>query len=171
MAEGVNHEIGFQALKFMLLYCYDLEVKHITAYAFKYFDNFRRKPEEVQKLMDLMMEKMQLLKENESLLHHKQVRVHIAGNLELLNPSLRDEAKRLMELTAGYSKAVFTVCFAYTSPDEIVHAVQESCQENCNEIEDQTKDLSLNLVDIEKHIYMTIAPYPDILIGHWGRVA
>ncbi|GLT41886.1 hypothetical protein SLA2020_159180 [Shorea laevis] len=76
-----------------------------------------------------------------------------------------------MEVTAGYSKAVFAVCFAYTSTDEIVHAVRESCEENCNEIEDQTKDVSLNLVDIEKHIYMTIAPYPDILIGRRERIA
>ncbi|GLT41885.1 hypothetical protein SLA2020_159170 [Shorea laevis] len=72
MAQGVSHEIGFQALMFIFLYCYDLEGKHVTANAFS-IDNFRRKPEEVQKLMDLMMEKMQLLKENESLLHHKQV--------------------------------------------------------------------------------------------------
>ncbi|GLT41892.1 hypothetical protein SLA2020_159220 [Shorea laevis] len=168
MAEGVGHDVGFQALMFMLLYCHDLGVKYITVYAFT-IDNFRVKPEEVQRPMDLMMEKIKLLRENESFVHQKQVRVHSAGNLELLDPSLRDAAKRLMEVTASYSKVVVTFCVAYTSTDEIVHAVRESCEEKCNQIEDQAKDVKLNLMDVEKQMYMVIAPDPDILIRTAGE--
>ncbi|GLT85907.1 hypothetical protein SLE2022_040790 [Rubroshorea leprosula] len=168
MPEGVGHGVGFQALMFMFLYCHDLGVKYITVYAFS-IDNFRRKPEEVQMLMDLMMEKIKLLRENESFVHQKQVTVHIAGNLELLDPSLRDAAKRLMEVTAGYSKVVVTLCVAYTSTDEIVHAVRESCEEKCNQIEDQAKDVKLNLMDVEIHMYMAIAPDPDMLIRTAGE--
>ncbi|GLT85905.1 hypothetical protein SLE2022_040770 [Rubroshorea leprosula] len=168
MAEGVGHEVGFQTLKSVIVFCLELGVKCVTAYAFS-IDNFRRKPEEVQKLMDLMMEKMKHLTERESFVHQKQVRIHIAGNLQLLNPPLRDAAKRLMEVTAGYSKAVLTICIAYTSSNEIVHAVRESCEEKRNSIEDQTKDVSLDLADIEKHMYMAIVPDPEIVIRTSGE--
>ncbi|GLT41889.1 hypothetical protein SLA2020_159200 [Shorea laevis] len=106
----------------MSVFCMGLGVKCITTYAFS-IANFRRKSEEVQKLMDLMTEKMKLLAEDENFVHEKEVRIHIAGDLELLNPPLKDAAKRLMEVTIGYSKVVLTIYITYTSSNEIVHAV------------------------------------------------
>ncbi|GLT85906.1 hypothetical protein SLE2022_040780 [Rubroshorea leprosula] len=106
---------------------------------------------------------MKLLTEDENFVHQKKVRIHIAGDLKLLNPPLMDATKRLMEVTTGYSKVVLTICIAYTSDNEIVHAVRESCEEKRNLIEDQTKDVSLDLVDIEKPMHMAITPDPDIV--------
>ncbi|XWS60321.1 hypothetical protein CRYUN_Cryun07bG0026000 [Craigia yunnanensis] len=54
-----GHDAGFWALMFMFMYCYELGVKYVTAYAFS-IDNFKRKPEEVQRLMDLMLQKVDL---------------------------------------------------------------------------------------------------------------
>ncbi|XP_022726883.1 dehydrodolichyl diphosphate synthase 6-like [Durio zibethinus] len=166
--EGAGHDAGAFALLCLLVNCYELGVKYLSAYAFS-IDNFRRKPNEVQKIMDLLRESITLLTR---IAKHLPVRVHFAGNLALLSADLRDAALRLMEATAGYSKFVFTICVCYTYSDEIIHAVQESCQEKCNHIQEirgidacghQDENL-IKLADIEKHMYMAIAPDPDILI-------
>ncbi|XWS63189.1 hypothetical protein CRYUN_Cryun06bG0074400 [Craigia yunnanensis] len=175
--EGAGHDAGALALLYLLVYCYELGVKYLTAYAFS-IDNFKRKPNEVKKIMDLLKETITLLTR---IAKHRPVRVHFAGNLELLSADLRDAARRLMEATADYSKFVFTICICYSYTDEIIHAVQESCQEKCDHIQeirgidasggykvedgDNHQDENLiRLVDIEKHMYMAIAPDPDILI-------
>ncbi|ONH97282.1 hypothetical protein PRUPE_7G181400 [Prunus persica] len=59
---------------------------------------------------------------------------HKAGYLALMS-ILRDAAEKAMKATANNSKAVLLICVAYTSCDEIVHAVQESCNEKGNEIQ------------------------------------
>ncbi|KAB2087890.1 hypothetical protein ES319_A04G135700v1 [Gossypium barbadense] len=159
LEEGAGHDAGAMALLKLIIYCYELGVKYITAYAFS-IDNFRRKPSEVQKIMDLLKE------------------FNFAGNLELLNAELRDEACKLMGATAEYSKFVVTICVCYCCTDDIVHSVEESCREKCyyhsyigdshdDDKDDDDKDDErhmINLVDIEKNMYMAVTPDPDILI-------
>ncbi|KAH0970978.1 hypothetical protein GBA52_023134 [Prunus armeniaca] len=210
VAEG--HKAGYLALMSILRYCYELGVKYVTVYAFS-IDNFKRRPEEVQTLMDLLQEKIEVLLEKERLL--------------LL--------KKAMKATANNSKAVLLICVAYTSCDEIVHAVQESCNEKRNEIQalngtkvsngvtygvekgekingvmecdvhkscngsldgkaaldtrgevasricngliedvQESEKLphkipNVKLVDVEKHLYMAVAPDPDIMIRTSGE--
>jgi len=63
LPETEGYRIGFFALMSILKYCHELGIKHITIFAFS-IDNFRRRPEEVQFIMDLMHEKMQGLLED-----------------------------------------------------------------------------------------------------------
>ncbi|XVE93064.1 hypothetical protein REPUB_Repub01dG0157900 [Reevesia pubescens] len=175
--EGAGHDAGALALLYLLVYCYELGVNYLTVYAFS-IDNFKRKPIEVEKLMDLLKDSITFFTR---IAKHHPLRIHFAGNLELLSADLRDAAKRLMEATAHNSKFVLTICVCYACSDEIIHAVQDSCQEKCNQIHeiggiDATGDLRgengdshqgenlIKLVDIEKNMYMGIAPDPEILI-------
>lgn len=253
LAEGSGHKAGYLALMSMLRYCYELGVKYVTVYAFS-IDNFKRQPEEVQHVMDLLLEKIEGLLEKESIVNQYGIRVYFIGNLKLLSEPVRVAAEKAMKASANNTKAVLLVCVAYTSCDEIVHAVQESCKAKRNEIqapsstnisngvtegmeegkkktnglvmhdvEDSCKDRSygsesvdtngicneaisdviqgshqdkwdgveittckhlaggvelnnnqrevptINLVDIEKHMYMAVAPDPDILIRSSGE--
>lgn len=167
-----GYDAGALALLYLIIYCMELGVKYVTAYAFS-IDNFRRHPEEVQKIMDLTMESVMLLT---WISKFRLVRVHFAGNLQLLNADIQDAVKRLMESTAGYNNLVLTICFCYTCSDEILHAVKESCKEKwddgigimgCDEGNDYEQ--LIKVVDIEKHMYMAIAPDPDILIRTGGE--
>ncbi|TYH77912.1 hypothetical protein ES332_D04G188000v1 [Gossypium tomentosum] len=157
LEEGAGHDAGAMALLNLIIYCYELGVKYITAYAFA-IDNFRRKPNEIAK--------------------HHPIRVNFAGNLELLNAELRDEARKLMGATAEYSKFVVTICVCYCCTDDIVHSVEKSCREKhyyhsyIEDSHDDDKDDAdkdderhmIKLVDIEKNMYMAVTPDPDILI-------
>ncbi|XP_059642712.1 dehydrodolichyl diphosphate synthase 6-like [Cornus florida] len=176
LKEGAGHKAGYSALMSMLKYCYELEVKYITIYAFS-IDNFKRRPEEVQDVMDLMQEKIEGLVKEESIVNQYGVRVYFIGNLKLMNEPVRVAAEKAMRATANNTRAVLLICVAYTSSDEIVHAVQQSCQDQeaiqasngvINE-EKQEKHHAIKLVDLGKHMYMSVAPDPDILIRTSGE--
>lgn len=188
LEEGSGHKAGFLALMSLLKYCYELGVKYTTIYAFS-IDNFRRRPEEVQYVMDLMLEKIEGLLKEESIVNQFGVRVSFVGNLKLLNEPVRVAAEKVMIATANNTKTRLLICVAYTSSDEIVNAVQESCREKWHGIkalngmkndeiqaldgemseEFQEKNLDIKLVDLEKNMYMAIAPDPDILIRSSGE--
>jgi len=200
MAEGAGHKAGYFALMKMLYYCYELGVKHVTVYGFS-IDNFKRCPEEVHSLMDIFLEMIEELLKEKSIVSHYGVRIYIIGNLKLLSEPVRVAAERAMAATANNTKAAFLICVAYTSYDEIVHAVQESCMAKSNEIEalnaskvissvagveedekingvieedeeSKKKQLvlpTIKVLDIEKHMYMSVAPEPDLLIRTSGE--
>lgn len=190
LEEGAGHKAGFTSLMSMLKYCYELGVKYATVYAFS-IDNFKRKPEEVQTVMDLMQEKIEGLLKEESIVNQYGIRVYFIGNLNLLNEPVRVAAENAMRATAKNTKCALLICVAYTSTDEIVHAVQESCLDKweakaSNGVENDKKGeiqvvngvereekheehRAIQLVDIEKHLYMSVAPDPDILIRTSGE--
>ncbi|XP_016509388.2 dehydrodolichyl diphosphate synthase CPT3-like [Nicotiana tabacum] len=183
MAVGNGYRAGFMAVMSMLKYCYVLGVKYMTIYAFS-IDNFKRRPEEVQYLMDLMLEKIEGLLHKESVVNQYGVRVHFVGNLKLLTEPVRVAAEKAMQATADNTNSTLLICVAYSSTDEIVHAVESSCQEKWNEIQElnanqpqnveETKEIRelnqiIKLVDIERHMYMRLAPDPDMLIRTSGE--
>ncbi|KAJ8554427.1 hypothetical protein K7X08_025105 [Anisodus acutangulus] len=133
LLDGDGHRAGFSVLINMLRYCYELGVKYITVYAFS-IDNFKRRPEEVVSLMKLMQDKIDELTKEESIVNRLGIRIYFKGNLKLLSDPVRLAAERAMVKTAGNSRAVLSICVAYTSTDGIVHAVQESCEEKWDEI-------------------------------------
>lgn len=167
LIEGAGHRIGFTSLMSMLKYCYELGVKYVTIYAFS-IENFKRSPEEVQTLMDLMEEKIKGLIEEESIVNQYGVRVYFIGNLKLLSKPVRLAAERAMEATAKNSRAVLSICIAYTSTDEILNAVCESCEEKWDEKGGNEKDM-IGVKDIEGHMYMAVTPDPDVIIRTSGE--
>lgn len=132
LEEGAGYKAGFLALLSMIKYCYKLGVKYIAIYAFS-IDNFRRRPQEVQYVMDLMHEMIQGLLKEQSIVNQHGVEVFFVGNLELLNEPVRIAAEKVMAATAKNTDAMLLVCVVYTSSDEIVHSVQESCKDKWGE--------------------------------------
>ncbi|OAY60983.1 dehydrodolichyl diphosphate synthase CPT3 [Manihot esculenta] len=134
MKEGAGHRAGFLALISLLKYCYELGVKYVTIYAFS-IDNFKRSPDEVKDLMDLLLEKIEELLSDESIVNQYGVRIYFIGNLMLLSEPVRIAAEKVMKATANNTNYTLLICIAYTSRDEIVHAVQVSCKNKEEEIQ------------------------------------
>ena len=185
MKEGAGHKLGFAALMSMLRYCYELNVKYVTIYAFS-IDNFKRRPEEVKSLMELIREKIEGLIREESIVNQYGVRVHFIGDLKLLDETVRVAAEKAMAATCGNSNAVLSICIAYTSTNEIVNAVQQSCEEKWDEFRmldscggayglaryvgiGENGENLIGLEDIERHMYMKVGPAPDIVIRTSGE--
>uniref|UniRef100_A0A7N0THC4 Alkyl transferase n=1 Tax=Kalanchoe fedtschenkoi TaxID=63787 RepID=A0A7N0THC4_KALFE len=181
LSYGMGHRAGYVALMNLLKYCYRLGVKYVTVYAFS-IDNFKRPPEEVQNLMQLLQEKIESLLKAESIVHKYGIRVHFIGNLKLLDESVRLAAEKAMKATACHNKAVLSICIAYTSTNEVLHAVQVSCRGACSVAQstngsiegvgfgmEKQENQIISLVDIEKRMYMAVAPDPDIVIRSSGE--
>ncbi|KAK3218420.1 hypothetical protein Dsin_012390 [Dipteronia sinensis] len=206
LEEGAGHKDGFSSLMSILNYCYELGVKYVTIYAFS-IENFKRQPSEVQNLMDLLLDKINGLLKEQSIVNQYGIRVYFIGNLKLLSDPVRVAAEKVMMATANNTNAVLLVCVAYTSGDEIVHAIQYSCKQKLDENQAVNADKAcnsvingingscdekdeaeaskgcrieqkekiqgehpiMNSVDIEKHMYMAVAPDPDVLIRSSGE--
>nr|AKS12206.1 cis-prenyltransferase III [Hevea brasiliensis] len=180
LPEGGGHKAGFLALLNVLTYCYELGVKYATIYAFS-IDNFRRKPHEVQYVMNLMLEKIEGMIMEESIINAYDICVRFVGNLKLLDEPLKTAADKIMRATAKNSKFVLLLAVCYTSTDEIVHAVEESSKDKlksneiCNDgngdcvikIEEMEPYSGIKLVELERNTY--INPYPDVLIRTSGE--
>ncbi|KAJ6405751.1 hypothetical protein OIU84_013668 [Salix udensis] len=173
LSEAAGYRIGLLALISCVKYCSELGVRYATFYAFS-IDNFKRRSDEIQPLMDLFLEYIEGLMKEGSIVSRYGIRVYFKGNLKLFSEPVRLAAENAMLATAHNSKLFLIVCLAYTSTDEIVHAVQESCEEKwggailLNENEKNEGESFVKVTDIDKNMYMAIAPEPDILIRTSG---
>ncbi|CAH9122577.1 unnamed protein product [Cuscuta epithymum] len=184
----IPHHIAF-ILDGNRRYCHELGVKYVTIYAFS-IDNFKRRPDEVQCLMDLMLNKVEGLLRYEAALNQYGVRVVFIGNLRLLDKRLRASAEMAMDATRSNSSIVLLICVAYTSTDEMLHAAQVCCRDKrgrlkLSEVHHRRRQRSGNggavmleeavaergfaLVDLEKHMQMGLAPEVDILVRTSGE--
>ncbi|PWA49660.1 Di-trans-poly-cis-decaprenylcistransferase-like protein [Artemisia annua] len=169
LIDGAGYRAGYSTLMSMVRYCYEMGVKHVTFYAFS-IDNFKRDPEEVQTLMELMEEKIERLINDEIIVSQYGVKVRFIGNLKLLSKSARLAAERAMDATSMNNNIVLSICVAYTSTDEILHAVQESCDKTWHENRGSDDGLRrLDVSDIERHMYMGVVPDPDVIIRTSGE--
>lgn len=160
-----GHRAGFVSVTYLLQYCKEIGVPYVTLYAFG-ADNFRRGPEEVKCLMDLMLEKVELTIDQANSGTLNGVRVIFAGDLNSLNERFRAAAQRLMEITEKNRGLMVVVCVAYSTSQEIVHAVRESCVKKCD---DGDGPVVLEVSDIEECMYTSVAvPDPDLVIRTGG---
>nr|CAD1825837.1 unnamed protein product [Ananas comosus var. bracteatus] len=164
--QGTGHRVGFKALTSTLQYCYEMGVKYVTVYAFS-IDNFKREPAEVQSLMDLMKEKIDELLNRESIVSKYGIRINFWGNLNLLTEPVRLAAMKAMTATAKNTGPVLSICVAYTSTNEIMHAVEKAWEEKRKEIEQM--DSAISVGDLERHLYTANCPDPDIVIRTSGE--
>ncbi|XP_072977731.1 dehydrodolichyl diphosphate synthase CPT3 isoform X1 [Typha angustifolia] len=179
--KGSGHRVGFTALTSSLQYCYEMGVKYVTVYAFS-IDNFKREPSEVQSLMDLMREKIDELLKRESIVSKYGIKINFWGNLNLLTEPVRLAAMRAVKSTANNMGPVLSVCVAYTSTNEIVHAIELACaerrsraQQGCEsgnydaEVKGNDMDHEISVAELEQHLYTADCPDPDIVIRTSGE--
>ncbi|KAL3634199.1 hypothetical protein CASFOL_021253 [Castilleja foliolosa] len=165
LKEGMGYRAGFFPLMTLLKYCYELSVKCITIYAFS-IDNFKRRPHEVDYVIDLMIDKIEGLLKEVKTVNRYGVRVLFIGNLKLLHEHFRIAAEKVMRATANNKQSVLFICVAYASTDEIVHAAQECCEDKRAH---EGREI-IKLADVERHMYMGTAPDVDIVVRTSGEM-
>ncbi|KAJ0980447.1 hypothetical protein J5N97_008702 [Dioscorea zingiberensis] len=150
--QNIGYRKGFSALLPILQYSVEMGVKYVTVYAFS-IDNFKRSSDEVQSLMDLMKEKIDELSKKESIVKKYGIRINFWGDMKLLNETVRLAAEELMAATAENTGPVLSVCVAYTSTCEIIHAVQEFCSERRSyHLQGAHSKGLVSVVDLEQHL-------------------
>ena len=141
VADG--HRSGYDKLEETLRWCCELGVHGVTVYAFS-IENFKRSAEEVGALMSLTTEKLRKMSEEDNLIQKRGVRVRIVGDLSRVSDELRTAMRHVMRMTQGNSKHTLTVCFSYTSRNEIASSVRrlaDACADGRLEPDDVSTDL------------------------------
>ena len=154
---AVGHKKGVDALKSAMRACDDFGVKYLTVYAFS-TENWNRKPEEVNFLMDLLA---QTIKNELKEMDENNVVISFIGDIKKLSEKLQKILKNAEETTKNNTGVNLQIAFNYGSRDEIVHAVKNIISEGITEITEET---------ISSHLYTKNIPDPDLLIRTGGEM-
>ena len=154
---AIGHKKGVDALKTTMRACDDFGIKYLTVYAFS-TENWNRKPEEVNFLMDLLG---QTLKNELKEMHENNVVISFLGDLTKLSDSLQKILSNAVETTKNNTGVNLQIAFNYGSRNEIVHALQSIVDEGITEINEEV---------ISNHLYTKSIPDPDLLIRTGGEM-
>ena len=120
-----GHQMGFEKLRRVLLWCFELGVKEVSVYAFS-MDNFSRSKEEVDYLMDLAESKLENLCDEGGFVMKRKIKIKICGEMELLRPSLQRVIQRVESKTSHHNGGTFNVLLAYSSKREVSRAMERA---------------------------------------------
>lgn len=155
----MGHKKGVDALKNTLKACHKFGIKYLTVYAFS-TENWNRDKSEVDFLMGLLAQTIK----NELLeLDENKVKINFIGNLEALNPSLKQILDEAVEKTKNNKGVRLQIAFNYGSRNEITNAVK-------NMMADGVKAQDVSEEMISKYLYTSDIPDPDLLIRTGGEM-
>ena len=158
----IGHKEGVVALKKTLRAADELGIKFVTVYAFS-TENWNRKPEEVNFLMDLLGN---TLKNELEEMHKNNIVINFIGDIGMLKPSLKEILENATNKTKNNNGVNLQIAFNYGSRNEIILA--------CKKIAEKVNKKELNIEDINETIfnnmlYTAQIPDPDILIRTGGE--
>lgn len=163
LPSAIGHKKGVDALKKTVYACDDFGIKYLTVYAFS-TENWNRKPEEVDFLMNLLGKTIQ----NElNELNDNGVVISFLGDLTKLSPKLQEILYHAIDVTKDNKGVNLQIAFNYGSRAEIVNAVK-NISEKVKNGEMNVDDITENVVS--KALYTSSIPDPDLLIRTGGEV-
>ncbi|MHA1785262.1 MAG: polyprenyl diphosphate synthase [Candidatus Helarchaeota archaeon] len=163
-APWMGHVIGAQKVEDVLAYSFECGIKGVTLYAFS-TENFNRSKEEVDKIMEIAVNKFGEILKN-PMIHKYRVRVRAIGKVELLPKQVQKVIREAEETTKNYNDFFLNIAIGYGGRIEIVDAVKQISQKVKNgelEIED------IDEKEIEKNLYTSGLPDPDVIIRTSGE--
>ena len=97
----------------------------------------------------------------------RNIRIRLLGDVEGLNPSLRDRIYKIVEKSKDNTGLTLNIAFNYGGRDEIVKAVRKISERVKND------DISIDEIDedmVSNNLYTQGEPDPDLLIRPGGEV-
>ncbi len=162
LPKKLGHKAGAEALKNIIQYLINTNVKHLTVYAFS-TENWKRSNEEVNDLMNLLREYiLKYIKEN----NDSNVKIDTIGDLSVLPKDLVADILKLKEMSYSKTGLNLHIAINYGGRDEIIRAIKS-----------MYKDISLNKLkaeDISESLfssYLDTKDYkePEIIIRTSGE--
>jgi undecaprenyl diphosphate synthase len=161
-----GHRAGREAGRRVIEACRELGVSVLTLYAFS-TENWRRPPDEVDALMELLYESVVAEAEE---LHRSGIRLRVSGDLESVAPAIRGELERAIARTAANQAMVLNIALNYGSRAEIVRAVRAVAADVAS---GRRRVDDIDEAAIAARLYTADLPDPDLLIrtGHEQRLS
>jgi undecaprenyl diphosphate synthase len=162
LPRAAGHRAGRDAVRPAIETCRELGVPILTLYAFS-TENWRRPPDEVGALLDLLRES--LINEADEL-QRNGIRLRISGDIDQMPEQIRREIQRVEALTGTNQALILNFALNYGGRAEIARAARLVAAEVMEGRQ------SLETVDestIAAHLYTADLPDPDLLIRTGGE--
>ena len=118
----VGHSVGYEKLKEVLSWLWDLNIKVVTLYAMSYENCIRRSKEERENIFKLISNGIDELLHSE--IDKRRIRVKFFGRLELLPKELVAKIRKIEEYSRKYSDRYLNIALCYGGRQEIIDAVK-----------------------------------------------
>ncbi len=154
-----GHERGTDNIRRITRAAGELGIEYLTLWAFS-TENWSRPAEEVEGILRILAKAIDSETEE---LHRQGARLRHIGELEALEPSLRESVLAAIDLTKDNRAITLTLAFNYGGRREIVHAAQQLIRDGLAP-EDVTEQA------IRERLYAPDLPDADLIIRTSGEI-
>ena len=149
-SRNFGHREGLNTVEKIIKSTIKNKIKYLTLYAFS-TENWKRPQSEINflfKLLDSFVDqKIQEFNKN-------NIKLKIIGNINIFNSKLIKKLKKSEQLTKRNNVLQVNLALNYGSKSELIYSFKKL----------NRKKLNINFKNIEKNLYTTDIPDPDILI-------
>ena len=159
-----GHIEGKSTLENLSDWCRNLNIKHLTVYAFS-LENFDRDEKELGPLMDLFEESFRNAGDDPRV-HDNKVRVRAIGHREMLPDKVVKAIEYAESKTKDYNDFNYNLAVAYGGRQELVRSMEKIAKKvKSGEIEPSDIDAQL----ISSNLYTSGLPDPDLILRTSGE--
>jgi len=162
------YKIGSDKAVEFLNWCIEFGIKVATIFIISY-DNFLKRPkEEVDPILELLKEKLKMIREDKRIIENK-VKIKIIGRTNLLPDDVQKEIKLVEDLTKNNSNYYFNLAVIYGSRQEIIDGIKklfEDFKKGIIDINNLDESLFMKYLYFDDEIPY---PEPDLIIRTSGE--
>jgi tritrans,polycis-undecaprenyl-diphosphate synthase [geranylgeranyl-diphosphate specific] len=159
-----GHQYGFEKLKEVLRWCWELGINTVTVYALS-TENLQRDPAELRELLELVEKGFTEVLESQDI-HDNKVQIKAIGRLDLLDERLREIIKNAVVRTKDYDRNRIYVAIAYGGRAEIIDATKNML---VSVMGGRLKPEEINEETFAKYLYTEGDKDPDLIIRTSGE--
>ena len=154
LPRSMGHQKGYQNLEKLNKHIFQKGIKVLSIYALS-TDNFKRPKKEIDYLLELFLDKFSKQKD---FYIENNIKVVFSGRKNHFNDKVINVMDEIENETKNNSKAIFNICFDYSSRNEIIDAIKRI--KDIDEIDQET---------FNKYLYHDLPPI-DFLIRTSGEM-
>ncbi len=154
-----GHRAGLKTVERIIKSTIKNKIKYLTLYAFS-TENWKRPKSEINFLFALLDT---FIDQKIDVFNKQNIKLKIIGNINALNSKLIKKLKRSEDITKKNNRLQVNLALNYGSKSELINAFKKINKNKQN----------INIKNIEKNLYTSNIPDPDILIrtGNTNRLS
>ena len=149
-SRNLGHKAGLKTVERIIKSTIKNKIKYLTLYAFS-TENWKRPKSEIKFLFTLLDT---FIDQKIDELNKQNIKLKIIGNISVLNNKLKNKLQRSENITKTNNRLQINLALNYGSKTELLNAFKKL----------NKKKQNINVKNIEKNLYTSNIPDPDILI-------
>lgn len=166
-----GHEAGYEKLKEVLGWLWDLNIKAVTIYAMSYENCIKRSKEEREHLLSLLRRGIKEMIEDGEI-DKRQLKVKFIGRLDMIPADLLKDIREIEEKSSKYDRHYLNVALCYGGRQEIMSAVRKLVMDAKNGLidADQIDEELFRKYLSTSHMRIEGIDEPDLVIRTSGEL-